>query len=334
MTEFWVKWRSAENLLTSSKNERHYEMDKVSGKIEFGDGIYGKIPPVGTDNIKADYRTGGGSKGNLAAYEIKDLKTSIPFVDKAFNPLAPSGGSQIEAIERTRQRGPKILKHRNRAIAAEDFEHIAYQSSRTVAKAKCIPNLDSQREFKPGWVTVVVIPQAKEDRPELSLQLKRKVENYLKERSVSTLADKSHLYVSGPAYWDVSVNTTIISVSIDVIPIVEKNIFSELKEFLHPLSGGQFCEGWDFGRLPCLSDFYALLERMDGVDHVESLSLNLRTCAEGETKSGFLLTSGGPADIEMPPYAVVCNGQHKITVTHKATETESLSNALTHSESG
>ncbi len=313
--EFWVKWKPVEGLLTSSKDDRHYEIHKVPGEIKFGDEVYGKIPPIGTDNIKTNYRTGGGSKGNVRAYEIKDLKTSIPFLDKAFNPLSASGGTEVEGIEKTIERGPQVLKHRNRAITAQDFEQIACQASRAIARAKCLPNFDNQGQFKPGWVTIVVIPQSSEDRPRLSLQLKREVGSYVKEHSANTVIEKNHLQVSEPVYVEVSVNTALIALSMDVIPAVEKKVFSRLREFLNPLTGGYQRRGWEFGRMPCFSDFYALLEKIEGVDHIKSLSLNMMTYAEDQIISELLVSPERPSDIKIPPYAIVCSGNHRITVS-------------------
>lgn len=90
-TEFWIQWTSVDDLLSYSENDRYYEVDKSSGVIRFGDGKHGRIPPAGKNNIKADYRTGGGTKGNVDSSAINTLKTSIAFVDKVFNPI-PSGG--------------------------------------------------------------------------------------------------------------------------------------------------------------------------------------------------------------------------------------------------
>jgi C1A family cysteine protease/putative hemolysin len=57
-TEFWIKWRAVDDLLASSNDDRHYEIDRERGIITFGDGTNGAIPPVGVDNIKANYRYG------------------------------------------------------------------------------------------------------------------------------------------------------------------------------------------------------------------------------------------------------------------------------------
>ncbi|MBE9592052.1 MAG: putative baseplate assembly protein, partial [Proteobacteria bacterium] len=315
VTELWVKWEPVEDFLASSKDDRHYEIDRVSREVKFGDGIYGKIPPIGRDNITVDYRSGGGSKGNVIADEIKDLKSSIAYVDKASNPLAAGGGTDIEDIDECIERGPLVLKHRNRAVTASDFEEIAYQASRAIGRAKCLSNFDNQGHFKPGWVTVIVIPESGEAKPKLSLQLKRRVETYLREHSANTL----QLQVSEPVYAEASVTTILIATDIDAIPIVEKEAFIMLRGFLHPLTGGYEGNGWEFGRMPCISDFYALLEKIGGVDYVKELSVYLRTYAEDKIISEILITPERPVDIEIPPYAVVYSGMHGITVNIEKT---------------
>jgi hypothetical protein len=125
----------------------------------------------------------------------------------------------------------------------------------------------------------------------------------------------NHLHVSEPVYVEVSVNTALIALSMDVIPAVEKKVFSRLREFLNPLTGGYQRRGWEFGRMPCFSDFYALLEKIGGVDRIKSLSLNLRTYVEDQIMSELFVTPERPVDIKMPPYAIVCSGDHKITVS-------------------
>ena len=45
--------------------------------------------------------------------------------------------------------------------------------------------------------------------------------------------------------------------------------------FLHPLTGGPDARGWPFGRDVFISDVASLLESIDGVDYVETLTLLL-----------------------------------------------------------
>ena len=67
-SEFWVRWEKVADFSSSDGRSRHYLLDRTSGKIRFGNGIRGMIPPLGMNNIKASYRTGGGEAGNLASF--------------------------------------------------------------------------------------------------------------------------------------------------------------------------------------------------------------------------------------------------------------------------
>jgi hypothetical protein len=318
LTAFWVKWNPIDSLTASSGQQRYYEIDHVSGEIYFGDGTYGKIPPQGTDNVKADYRSGGGEKGNLAAAEIAELKTSLPYLEKAYNRMAAAGGSNTEAVERILERGPHQLKHRNRAITAEDFEMLTFQASDGIARVKCQPNLNNRRRFEPGWVTVIVVPRSTDEKPRMTLQLKRRIEEYLHQRAVNVPVTEDRILVTDPVYVEVSVTTVLAAIDMGEVPPIESKSMELLKEYLNPLTGGDRRTGWPFGKIPCFSDFYALLEKVSGVDYVEELSITLTitltvTGEENVTEATtVILNPNTPTEFIMPSYALVCNGNHNI----------------------
>lgn len=315
VTEFWVKWEAVDNLPNVSADDRCYEIDHVSGTITFGDGVYGKIPPSGTDNIKVNYSSGGGEKGNLAALLIKDLKASLPSLEKAYNPMAAAGGAETETIEGLMERGPYLPRHRNRAVTREDFENLTYQASAGIARVKCLPNMNESGQTKEGWVTMIVMPHTDEEKPVLSLQLKDKVLKYLDQYAPMIPVAKDHIRVTGPVYVEVTVYARIMAESIDDVPVVEQEAGSQLRDFLHPLTGSSDQKGWEFGKIPCFSDFYALLEKIAGVDHVADLSLKL---TPQTTIVGFNETTLKPDNLEgiaVPPYIMVCGGKHEINVS-------------------
>ena len=53
---------------------------------------------------------------------------------------------------------------------------------------------------------------------------------------------------------------------------MRNNVKQRLEAFLHPLTGGTG-EGWQFGRYPQKSDFYAIIQSISGVDHVDDLEV-------------------------------------------------------------
>ncbi|MFA5384538.1 MAG: putative baseplate assembly protein [Eubacteriales bacterium] len=310
VTRFWVRWDPVSDFLESSASDRHYLIDRASGKINFGDGIKGAVPPSGSDNIKADYKAGGGAVGNVGQYEITSLKTSIAFVDSVYNPETADGGSDLETVEQALERGPRIFKHQDRAVTAEDFEWLALESSRNIARVKCLPNINDQNQTKPGWATVIIVPESNQAKPIPSLKLRKQAERYLKDRTANVIAMPGNIHIRGPAFQEISVAAALIAGSMDDLPLIEKESLDSLTAFLHPLTGGKDGNGWDLGRYPNLSDFFTLLEGIQGVDHVESLSLIIRDENEKETK----VDSTHPLNLPFSPVNLVFSGKHNITV--------------------
>lgn len=317
LSAFWVRWRQVPDFAESGPNDRHYTLDAIAGRITFGNGTRGSIPPRGSDNIKASYGTGGGRAGNVGANTATRLVSSIPFVDEVTNPEAADGGSDAETTASVLVRAPERIRHRGRAVATADFERLALDSSRKLARARCLPLMDTAGNRRLGWVTLLIVPNGRESKPLPSATLTERVFEALRERAPAILVDREtpRLVVRGPSYVETDVETTIRVSRTGSVSAVEEAISDALVAFLHPLSGGFEGTGWRFGELPCLSDFYALLEGLDRVDHVESLSVTFIGSGEAVT-----LTEGEGAP-SVARDALVCSGAHDVrAVGSKAVE--------------
>ncbi|MEA3502876.1 MAG: putative baseplate assembly protein, partial [Actinomycetota bacterium] len=280
VTQTWVLYSEVPDFFDSTQKSRQYTLDRATGELRFGDGIKGMIPPAGDDNIKAFfYQSGGGAQGNVKAGEIKTLKSAVGGVDKVLNNSAADGGADTATVDQMLKIGPAMISHRNRAVTAEDFEWLAREASRKVARARCLPNTNNQNAREAGWVTVVIVPDSLEGKPMPSLELKRKVRKYLEARCANTLAHRQHLHVKGPSYVEIGTLADVYVTSMDVATEAECRVRSALDAFFHPLSGGPEGEGWEFGRNVTASDIYALLEPIEGVDHVG----NVRFSCNGTT---------------------------------------------------
>ncbi|MCL2576448.1 MAG: baseplate J/gp47 family protein [Defluviitaleaceae bacterium] len=85
------------------------------------------------------------------AGEITRLGASLGYVQKASNPFEVSGGRAEEPPEKLLERGAEILRHRDRAVTASDFEALA---------KKCGVNLKKCRAFgEAGKVTVLYMTE-------------------------------------------------------------------------------------------------------------------------------------------------------------------------------
>jgi hypothetical protein len=273
-TEIWVRWHEIDSFLRSDAHSRHYTMDHTAGKVTFGDGVHGLTPPAGTNNIVATYRSGGGAAGNVGQGAVIQVKSPLPGIAGVVNRVPADGGADAETISMALDRGPQTLRHRFHAVAAADIEWLARQADGArVARARCIPNVNRDLDFEPGWVTLIVVPQSGDPRPTPSAELTRLVEDYLKDRAPIGLGGaSSQLSVIGPGYVRVAVAAEIVPQNIEQAQQVKQRVRDALAAFLHPLTGGSG-GGWDFGRNVYSSEVYHLLQGLTGVDHVTSLQL-------------------------------------------------------------
>jgi hypothetical protein len=316
VTAFWVRWRPIEDLMAVTATDRLYTIDPTFGQIRFGDGVHGIVPPLGRDNITATYQAGGGTQGNIGVGQITTLRTTIPFVDGVVNPEPAGGGSDTETLDRALERAPQAIKNRGRAVTAEDFEWITREASQAIARVKVLPTFNDRGAYETGWVTIIIVPESQDVRPMPSPQLRRRVAAYLHERAGNIITFPEHVHVTGPTYVEVRVAAELFPTSPDRAPDVETAALEQLRRFLHPLTGGYQGRGWEFGRLPCLSDFYALFEGLDGVDHADRLTITLQDVTPTGEAVGDAqhLTDTSPLDVRMPEHALIYSGNHTLTV--------------------
>ena len=103
----------------------------------------------------------------------------------------------------------------------------------------------------------------------------------------------------------VDVTIEVALVSLEGASEVEDAVREALRAFLHPLTGGRDGAGWDFGRQPFVSDLYAVVSDVPGVDHIRHLSINQVEDLTDAVKTGRFL---------------VYSGQHQITLTFVGAE--------------
>lgn len=282
VTEVWLSWQAKKHLFFSGSTDRHYVVERARGRLIFGDGERGKIPPLGASILTRKYRTGGGLVGNVAARTITQLLGGIPGIEAVFNPKPAEGGADGETLEALSIRGPQTIRHRGRALLAEDYETMAKEASPAVAFARAIPSRDPSGRKVPGWVTLLIIPQSEESRPWPSFGLREHVRKFIESHASADLAGANHIYVTGPEYLAIDLEATIIPLDPAEAGAVEKRAREALETFFHPLRGGPNGGGWELGRDVFLSDVASVLERVEGVDYVEEIALLLNGALQRE----------------------------------------------------
>lgn len=310
VSQFWVRWVPVEDFLESGPQDRHYIIERHTGRIYFGDGENGKAPPSpGPGNIKVNYKTGGGSRGNVGPFGISRLQNSIAFLEEVFNPEPSGGGCDMETLEDAVRRGPYLLRHRNRAVTAEDFEWLARQASQNIAKVKCLSNFNAGEKKETGCLTVVIVPKGWKEGLAVQPEVKEQVEKYLMERAANSVLWPGNIRVIEPAYVEISVYAALTVNNMDALVSVEKEAVNRLNQFLDPLTGHYGGKGWEIGQLPQISVFYALLKAIRNVNYVEKVTMTVYKIQDG------VKTEADSNNLPDLPHGMVVNGRHRVDVT-------------------
>jgi predicted phage baseplate assembly protein len=280
--EVWVTWDEQENFFDSNPGDRHYVLDHATGRLFFGDGNAGKIPPAGAAIQASMFRSGGGLAGNVAASTVTQLLGAVSGVSGVTNSRAAEGGADGEALEEFAQRAPLGIGNRGRAISLPDYENLAHEASAGVAVARAIPTLDPNGVKLAGWVTLVIIPHSQEPQPIPSFGLRQEVQSYLEGHAPGDVAQAHRIRVIGPSYLPIDVAATLAPKDVTLAGDVEQAARLALEKFLNPLYGGPGGRGWGLGRNVFLSDIALVLGETEGVDFVVELSLSVNGVLQGD----------------------------------------------------
>ena len=149
-----------------ARDARAYELDPQSGELRFGDGVRGRVPAAGSRVKIVSARAGGGRAGNLAAGTLREIagqrvSDGTPVTQlKVLQPVATTGGEDAESIDAAEARIPGVLRHRERAVTADDYRTLALQTPGVdLGRVEVLPRfVPRSRARHPGVVSVMVLP--------------------------------------------------------------------------------------------------------------------------------------------------------------------------------
>jgi hypothetical protein len=299
--EVWVTWAEKATLFLSAAGDRDYVVDRARGRLTFGDGEHGKVPPPGAAVLARRYQAGGGRAGNTAVKTIAQLLGPIGGVESVENPLPAQGGADGEPVADLAERGPATLRHRGRAVTPGDYEAIAYEAAPDLGWVRAVPCLDRGGHARPGWITLLVVPDEDGPQPWPSFGLRENIRRYVEDRAGADVTAADQVVVTGPDYFPVDVEATLVAGDPAESGTVATRAREALERFFSPVRGGPNGRGWDLGRDVFLSDVAAVLEHVEGLDYVEELALFANGVRLGER-------------VEVPPRRVVVVGDLRLFV--------------------
>lgn len=301
VTAVWIQWHEVESFFESAASDRVYVLDHALGRLFFGDGNEGMIPPQGALIQATSFRSGGGVAGNVGAASITQLLGAVSGVQSVSNPRAAEGGADGETLQQFQQRAPSTFRNRGRAIVPADYEALAQQASAGVAVARAFPTLDSSGIARPGYITIMIIPQSSDPQPTPSAGLRQDILNYLLACAPADVAAAQAINVVGPTYMPVDITAAIAPIDPDEAGTVEQAALDALTAFLNPLTGGPGGAGWAVGRGLYTSDVATVLGDVEGVDYVQEVALYL---------NGILQSD----QVQVPQGQIVVAGQLKVSL--------------------
>lgn len=150
------KWDEIDTLAHALPGQKVFQvLDQMDGSslIRFGDGVYGAIPPLHSI-IRASYRVGGGSDGNVSPNSVKTIVYPEITNVQVDNSEAAVGGRGSESLTSIRINAARSFRSRDRAVTLSDFVALA-ENAPDISKAKAIGNNGTS-------VAVYVVPNSDE----------------------------------------------------------------------------------------------------------------------------------------------------------------------------
>jgi predicted phage baseplate assembly protein len=268
----WVLWEEVLDPDDAGPSDRVYSLDDETGEIRFGDGIHGRIPPIGRDAIVAfGYsRTEGSRPGSetVPANSIKprtplNLVSPVESVESVIAADQAAGGAPPETDERVLRFGFARLRHRDRAVTAKDIEDLAMQSSPDIAQAKVV--------VMQGYVRLVVVMKGKDPTPNAAQ--KRELSRTLLDVSSISLSATSAFRINGPGIRKLRVELLLDIPRLDYAGQVSKWVKGNLTRFFDTSIGGVDGTGWLLGAVPTADDIAFILGGAPNVDSVAEIRL-------------------------------------------------------------
>ena len=279
------EWQQVQDFSNSGSLDRHFVVDSEKQQLIFGDCIHG-MAPEGRILI-VQFVSSEGWQGNVKAGKISEVEEGYEFlrvtnVDNAY------GGRDEENLEDSFMRAKKAIYDNGALVTDEDYENAVRKTPGLIIEnCQVLHQVMSQRERETNnRLTIVVKPYSEEKNPQLTPEYKHNILAWLDP--VRMLGTDIHLV--SPEY--VMINIFLECKGRGNYIYDRKAITSVLDAYFRPF-------GTNFGGVISYSEVYELLDRLDTVEEMEALSIEVIGSKVGRTLGG---------DIILPPNGLISIG--------------------------
>jgi predicted phage baseplate assembly protein len=313
----WEEWTPVDTFAGQRPEDPVFVLDQAAGEVQLAPAVrekdgqlryFGRVPPKGAQLRLREYRVGGGRRGNVAAKSLSVLKSSVPYVDKVANRRPAAGGVDAESVENAKARAPLLLRTRDRAVTAEDYEELAREAAPGVARVRCVPGREGAEV---GTVRVLVVPAAGTDASGRLRFEQLQPDDETLIRIASELDQRrvvgTRLIVEPPFYRGLTVVARLTARPAADHERLRQDALDALFCYFHPTIGGPEGAGWPFGRPVQAGDVFAVLQRLPGCDLVNDVLLFPADPITGRR-------SDAVQRVEVPPNGLVYSYEHEVRV--------------------
>jgi hypothetical protein len=263
----WVLWDRAESFIGAEADDRVYRLDAL-GNLQFGGEGEGKTLPAGRDIVRAfRYKNGGGARGNVKPFEIKNLKTALELVDSVVNPVESAGGIDQPGVDALIATAPARIRYAQQALTGADFEALAVASSADIVRARYVMPRAAGTPIR-----LAVAVRTGERCPQPSSARREALSATIRERAAGFL-DRGDIEVVPPDYVQVTVGVEVRTAHAAGAAEVERSVREALLKLMHPIDGGPEGTGWPFARPVWASDIYRALRDVQGLDRIVAVTI-------------------------------------------------------------
>jgi hypothetical protein len=141
-----LEWTEAPTLYGKGRLDEEYAVrisDDGKATVIFGDGDRGARLTSGFENVTAEYRTGTGPDGEVAAGSLTLLPVRPAGIREVTNPAAATGSAAPEGRDHARTNAPLRIRTLDRIVSLQDYEDFA-RAYTGIKKARAVGIWDGE----------------------------------------------------------------------------------------------------------------------------------------------------------------------------------------------
>lgn len=293
-------WDIVESFVGVPTASRVVRVDRASGLVSFAPAVraplpdggiaahpmpLAQVPPAGRQ-VRAWYRIGGGSRGNVGPGTLTTFDGPAPAAVTVTNPNRAVGGCDAESMDQALRRAPELFHEPRRAVTADDFEALARRAG-GVARARAITEAEHWAHATAGTVEVRLVPSVDDaDGPPGAARLEAGQQEPLLDRVRQTIRRQQPLGIRSVVRWaqykEVTVHLRVVVGRSEDPGAVKRRVEQRLHGVLSPtpVTGNE--SGWPFGRALRASNVYNAVFSEPGVRYADRIVMELGECPDGD----------------------------------------------------